>query len=529
MIGDIGWTNFYHLGDEAMTEFALEALHARGASHVTLIAGNPSHAAELYGVDTLPRIGFTPGRPANRRRRDQVLATASGATDALPAHDPAHAIITAVRDADAVLIAGGGNLNSMFAHHLYERSTLAALARLFGKPYALTSQTVGPLVYDDDRDLLDELFTHAQLVGCREAHTLALVADLTAGRARTAPQMDDAYSLAAGPDDHRAVEAYAREPFILASFAERGSSPTLTDHRYRTTLIDATREIADRTGMPVLLAPHGGALPPAPETRDQHTDRVIAEAVSRPGVTPLPMLTARQVVALTSAASAVFGTRYHAGIFAAAAGVPSVSLAPNLYSSVRMRGAAANVGMQEFVLPFHAPARIVNTVVGAADDTETRSALTRTASVRHVEHRAWWDFVIASMMEAPTHTDTEDSTAPAHMAAPVIANRHIDDVEVAHAQLDTVEDVGRVSAQYDRRAVLADRDRHILRARVEELEAHKARLLPEKSEAPSALEQRVTDLERQTARLRTLSAQLGKVERTVSRAARSTLRRVLAR
>lgn len=111
-----------------MTEFALEALQERGASHITLIAGDPAHASELYGVDTVPRIGFNPGRPANRRRLDQVLAADSASGSVLPENDPAHAAIRAVRDAGAVLIAGGGNLNSVIAHHVYERATLASLA-----------------------------------------------------------------------------------------------------------------------------------------------------------------------------------------------------------------------------------------------------------------------------------------------------------------------------------------------------------------------------------------------------------------
>lgn len=513
-----------------MTEFALEALHARGASHITLVAGDPAHAAELYGVDTLPRIGFAPGRPANRRRRDQVLAVAAGSTDALPAEDTAHAVISAVRDADAVLIAGGGNLNSMFAHHIFERSTLAAIARQLDTPYALTSQTVGPLIYDEDRDILDELFTHAQVVGCREAHTLALIADLTSGRARTAPQMDDAYSLTAAPDDHRAVEVYTGAPFILASFAERGSSPTLTDHRYRTTLIDATRDIADRTGLPVLLAPHGGALPPAAETRDQHTDRLIAEAVDRPGVTALPMLTARQVVALTSAAKAVVGTRYHAGIFAAAAGTPHVSLAPNLYSSVRMRGAAANVGMQEFVVPFHATDRIVDTVVGASEDSETRSALARTADVGHAEHRAWWDHLIATVKAPLPTAESADHMPPAHTPVPVIANTHIGDVTVAQAQLDAVEDLGRAYAKHDRRATLADRELRAFRTRVAGLEEQLAQVSRTRDDHASheqkVLAKKIADLERQTARLRTLTSRLGKAERAVSHSVRSAIRRV---
>lgn len=470
MIGDVGWSRFYHLGDEAMTELAIDALRARTDIEITLIAGEPEYAAEMYGVDAIPRIGFKRDREPNIARMRTILAhvEGKGAGSSLAPDDPAIRIIEAVRASDAVLVAGGGNLNSMFAHHIYERATLAKIARAFGKPYALTSQTLGPLIYEEDRGLVHDLLSEAEFIGTRESYTTDFAEELSSGAATVRRQVDDAFSLTAGDDDRAAVSDLAAEPFILASFAEKASTPMISDNDYHARLAELTRRLAEDTGLRVLLVPHGGALPPADKTRDQFTDVKIAKASGNGNVLPTRMLTARQLVALTEQAIAVIGTRYHAAILGGAAGVPFISLAPNLYSSIRMRGAAENVGMENFVLPLDSVDDIVSTAVGVIGDRDSLAEkLCEQSERRRNEHQQWWNFVVAKTL-GETASAAE---APGFFHAAEIKNPYVANIDVVRERLNAVQEYGLVMALKDRKAARAKAEANDAKSKVKQLQS----------------------------------------------------------
>lgn len=521
MIGDIGWSRFYHLGDEAMTELAIEALRARTDVEITLIAGEPDYAGQMYGVDAISRIGFKRDRPPNIRRMRSILdhLESDGKRGGLAPTDSVLRVIDAVRESDAVLIAGGGNLNSMFAHHIYERATLAKIARHFDKPYALTSQTLGPLIYDEDREVVHELLSEAEFVGTRESYTTQLAEELGSGEATIRRQVDDAFSLTARDEDRAAIADLATKPFVLASFAEKASSPMISDDDYRLKAAEISRRIAEETGLDVLLVPHGGALPPAEPTRDQLNDVRIAAAADNDSVIPTRMLTARQLIALTERAELVIGTRYHAAIFAGAAAVPFISLAPNLYSSIRMRGAAENVGMEDFVLPLDSADDIVNTAVGVARNRELMQSELRSQSTqRRDEHRRWWDFVVTRMIGTGdgVNSASERTESPGFFEADRVPNEFVANIEVSRERLNAVQDYGLVMAVKDRRAAVARAEANRLKTQLERSRA-------ELDEAEKRREQEENELAHRVAR----GAQ--KVGADARRAARTVLRRATRR
>src|SRR5699024_7281328 len=112
-----------------------------------------------------------------------------------------------------------------------------------GKPYALTSQTLGPLIYDEDRDIVHDLLAEAEFVGTRESYTTHLVDDLGRGSATVRRQVDDAFSLTARDEDRSAVSDLTERPFILASFAEKASTPMFSDDEYHARLAELTRRL----------------------------------------------------------------------------------------------------------------------------------------------------------------------------------------------------------------------------------------------------------------------------------------------
>ncbi|WP_277209686.1 polysaccharide pyruvyl transferase family protein [Isoptericola croceus] len=400
LIGDIGWSSLYHLGDEAMTDYALEALRERGVDSVTVVAGEPEVASSFYGVEAVRRIGFRNSldRSHNARRLASVLDVARG-RGSLEPNDPAHAVIDAVRGSDAVLVAGGGNLNSFFPQHIYERAALTGVAKVLGKPYALTSQTVGPLVRDDDRTVLEEILRGALAVGAREEATERLVLGLGADPARVVRTMDDAYGLVATDADRTAVETWATGSYIVASFAEKASTTLIEQDEYHALAARTLRDLADGLDMKILLVPHAGTLVRGKTARDQESNARIASLAGE-RVRPTAMLTARELTALTDGAELVVGTRYHPAIFAARSAVPAISIAPNMYSSVRMRYSARNVGTGDYVLSLdtwqngglqRAASELLEHQQAA------RQHLAAVRGQRVEEHRRWWDALVSSL------------------------------------------------------------------------------------------------------------------------------------
>lgn len=487
LIGDVGWQRLYHLGDEAMTEYAIDALRARGVERISLIAGDPAHAAQMYEVETLPRLGHqVRRRRGNRQRQDAVLAHLAGERS-LPADDPALAVIDAVRQCDGVLICGGGNLNSMYDLHIFERSTLAKIATALGKPYALSSQTLGPLIYESDRPLMSELVAGAVVVGARESFTHALASDLGGPAAQVRSQMDDAYSLGARAGDRTAVADLVGEPFVIASFAQHPASPALELPAYRDMVAQVCRQVAERTRRRVLLVPHAGALAGQEPVQDQLANQEVVTLADHVKVEATRTLTSRQLVALTEAADLVVGSRYHAGIMAARAATPYLAAVPNLYSSVRMRGAARNMGMESFVLPFdHDPAPVIETAVALLDDPlehdRVAEHMRSVAALRSAEHADWWDALLAAF--GPERTPANAPFAE----VPVLENRAVS-AEVSATSLDAIERYGMAyavakRAKDDRIAELRDESR-ALKRRAKRAEGDLAALTAERAAEPS--------------------------------------------
>ena len=107
-----------------------------------------------------------------------VLAPAgSELLRAAEAHElPAAAEVFAALDGAQMLVnAGGGNLATRWHSHVFERATLARLARLRGVPVVVTGQTLGPDLDAPDDAVVARMLREAVLVGVREPDTAALV------------------------------------------------------------------------------------------------------------------------------------------------------------------------------------------------------------------------------------------------------------------------------------------------------------------------------------------------------------------
>jgi colanic acid/amylovoran biosynthesis protein len=323
-----------------------------------------------------------------------------GDRSALSADDPARSVMAAVERADAVLIAGGGNISSSFPAQLFERAAIGRMAEHYGKPFALTSQTFGPLFKSADEPRLKRLLQSAVRVGTRERDSYQLVQKMGTAPGVAALTMDDAAWLEPRPADRDAVAALdVPARYVVGSFTTHAGNSGLSAARYTAALAADLDVIAEKLDADILLVPHVGAFH-GDKSHDQLTnDQIVAE--SRSGrVRAMPLLTARQAIALTEGAVLNLSTRYHPTVFGPAVGVPSVCLVLSYYSSVRMRGALGNVGLADFALPqgswqIGRLASVVDEVVER--DAELRAHMRAVREIREPEGRAWWDALVVSL------------------------------------------------------------------------------------------------------------------------------------
>lgn len=354
VIGDVSWRKRYHLGDEAMTEVAITELQSRGID-VVLAAGDPDVSHQIYGVSTVPIFGFARQRSRAQRdsRLESILASERGAV--VPdASD--QAIINAVQSSDAVVIAGGGNLNSSGSHHIYERLAIKRLAERVGVPLFVSSQTVGPHLLSEDREMVRELAQYARVFGARESSTAALLREICDGAGTVVQTVDDALLL----EKSDVMEApdpgsQTTRPYVVGSFTYHAWSTGLSREQYYRSLGQILDDISEICDLDVFLLPHLGEL----GASNQHgMDNDVAghdriERYSLSGrVRSLPLCSAREVLRITSGAEFSISTRYHPLVFGAGLGIPAIGLITSYYSSLRMRGALESFGAEALAIPF---------------------------------------------------------------------------------------------------------------------------------------------------------------------------------
>lgn len=395
IVGDIGWQYLYHLGDEAMTEAAIDMLRARGINDITLVAGQPSVAEEFYGLPAVPRVRFS--ADWSRGRNDWRLNDVARVLKEQDWDD--NPIYSAIRDCDAVLIAGGGNMNTRDYHLLYGRVAAKRIAEHFGKPLYVSSQTVGPVLLPEDLELVVEIADYARAFGCREATSANLMREHVAHPEHIFHTLDDALLL----ESDAAVRITAHElagdgPYVVASFTDHRGTIWQSNKAYRRDIAALCREIAERLDVDVLLVPHAGSLNPKKLIRDQLSNVIIEELAGSPRVRATRMVTAREDVALIENASFSLSTRYHPLIFAAATATPAVAIAPSFYSSVRMRGATRNTGFERFVLPTSSKHLVFDAVAEANErNTPLQTALNSARERALSFQSAWWDALTAAI------------------------------------------------------------------------------------------------------------------------------------
>lgn len=384
VIGDIG-QHTYHVGDEAMTIASAEALSEGGAA-VTLMTRDVGHSARYIGAavnheagapyEYLPFLLF-PWAPAEREltlaafecvltelhadREHPSTAELSvlPQVQALPEvlHPLEQTVERMVEFADsiaamdAVVISGGGNLNSRYGWLLYERAAAVCAAEHAGVPVYVTGQSLGPVLNPEDAQVLERMLRTAQSVTVRERSSLAWCRERG---------IDARLSV----DD--ATDYPVASPVRTLHYAEGVSASQVLDElpeRYVcVTVNECTEQQAQQIARlldsiwrehgyaPVFLSHFGD--PQNPESGDIQAHQRIAEQLSpSTPATLLPILHADQSITVHRAAAFTLTSRYHPAVFSAAAGIPVLALVPDAFTQMRVGGALSQYGLGEFTLP----------------------------------------------------------------------------------------------------------------------------------------------------------------------------------
>lgn len=394
VIGDIG-QHTYHVGDEAMTIASAQALSEGGAA-VTLMTRDVGHSARYIGAavnheavnheaaqheagapyEYLPFLLF-PWAPAEReltlaalecilaqlhadRERPSVTElVALPQVQALPEvlHSLAQTVermvefADAIAAMDAVVISGGGNLNSRYGWLLYERAAAVHAAEHAGVPVYVTGQSLGPVLNPEDAQVLERMLRTARSVTVREHSSLAWCRERG---------IDARLSV----DD--ATDYLVASPARTLHYAEGVSAGQALDElpeRYVcVTINECTEQQAQQIARlldnmwcehgyaPVFLSHFGD--PQNPESGDIQVHQRIAEQLSpSTPATLLPILHADQSITVHRAAAFTLTSRYHPAVFSAAAGIPVLALVPDAFTQMRVGGALSQYGLGKFTLP----------------------------------------------------------------------------------------------------------------------------------------------------------------------------------
>lgn len=361
VIGDIG-QHTYHVGDEAMTIASAQALSEGGAA-VTLMTRDVGHSARYIGAavnheaviheaahheagapyEYLPFLLF-PWAPAEReltlaalecilvelhadRERPSVTElVALPQVQALPEvlHPLEQTVermvefADAIAAMDAVVVSGGGNLNSRYGWLLYERAAAVRAAR---------SVTVRE---------------RSSLAWCRERGIDARLS------------VDDATDYS--------VASPARTLHYAEGISAGQALDELPEHYVCVTVNECTDQQAQQIahlldGMwrehgyaPVFLSHYGDPQDPASGDIQAH-QRIAEQLSASTPATLLPILHADQSVTVHRAAAFTLTSRYHPAVFSAAAGIPVLALIPDAFTQMRVGGALSLYGLGEFTLP----------------------------------------------------------------------------------------------------------------------------------------------------------------------------------
>jgi polysaccharide pyruvyl transferase WcaK-like protein len=156
-------------------------------------------------------------------------------------------------------------------------------------------------------------------------------------------------------------------------------------------------QVAENTDLEINFSPHFGSLR-ADDVRGDSAMHARVRSRMASASTEIPATDAAASATLARSASLVISSRYHPAVFAVSAGVPTIGIAVDDYTTVKLTGALGNFAQSsvlsaDSLVAGDGPA-LAATVWGDRDGIRERGAA---ASVTNsASSSAWWDRVAAA-------------------------------------------------------------------------------------------------------------------------------------
>lgn len=335
LIADARAGEAYHVGDLAMLAANVERLRAaRPDARIAVVCPAPADELGLGDVDALAPPEVPAAALDDRRAREAWLGGWRSDPRGTP---PADRLRRRIGAAEAVIVSGGGNLDSAWPRLLLERAALVGAARAAGRPVLAVGQTLGPRLEPLDRSTLCALLADLDALGVREAGSFALARELGVAPDRLHLQLDDAWGLASEPGDFE-LPAGA---WIAVTAAGGPPEQPIWDG-----IAAQLERIARATGAALVLVPHAGR----PDADRELARRIASRLAGGVECRVAPLLPPRAAVWLQRQAAITISWRYHPVVFSLAGGVPALAVHADDYTRTKLWGALDQLGLGDWSL-----------------------------------------------------------------------------------------------------------------------------------------------------------------------------------
>jgi colanic acid/amylovoran biosynthesis protein len=321
-----GWAPHRHVGDDAILRVHLEALADADLGIEPVVLGADPHVlADRFGVRAAPNLERFLFSEATDRSLTEKLATllnaAQGRSPA-PDHPHVQSVLGLLDGAHALICLGAGSLASKYRTVLLTQAVTVQMACDAGVSVAVCGVSLGPVTSAMDAIALRRLLRCADLVVVRDR--VASVAEAQAlGRRDVVCDWDPA--------------AWLR-PDLRVPFDVPGDIAMLCADGETAPICRAAVDALFRAGTVSIGVPMDFFAPAS----DVSALSELAGGLAHPdGLRVLDPVPDDQVIlGLAARARVVFGSRYHAAVFAASQGTPAVLVHWDAYTRRKAEGLA---------------------------------------------------------------------------------------------------------------------------------------------------------------------------------------------
>ena len=377
-----GGAGFRNAGDEALLRASVQIAKASNqCSQITVAANNFDVANDTLrglGVALVPsprnaifrNDGHYGSADEEFRRRWRIARASFASKDSSAALAAARSsgdldfidrpqtqqFLSAIANADALIIHGGGILTSATRSRLWEQALTVEIAARWGKRILLRSQQIGPFSNSLDKERIQTILRSADFISTRDKDQSSVAAKKLYPNVRVVDQVDDALFVSVGDENDEAVlERYGlkQRGYICVGYRNNPHVGVTEDAFERTAAI---LKIANcRYQCPMVLLPQGPFDIPALKILASKLDFDVTIVEPQDGF--------RDPIAIAQNARLMIACPHHSLIFALRGSTPILSPVMGDYYLFKNIGSMRFFGLDEYVLDIADPHE---TVMGRA-------------------------------------------------------------------------------------------------------------------------------------------------------------------